>query len=337
MSYRVENTALYGKVVIIMSPELIAQLTTSPDVNRVDTPANMGPAGIIFQQSPFFSPPNTLYPAFTYTNSPEFYPRLCLMEEQMNTLNKNIKREHLETLVKMVKGGASDEDLLIYYGDIGGANLFFGGQETYVHGAPKVSKQFLGECMKMPLVQHMTRPNFLFKPEMEEAHESLLNRAGGDILKLHNPIASTVLCPMIIKRVIMEPNTPVNDIITQESPLQFTLRITNKQTNLGILPESVPPMTLVYFTNGKAAKETKNTAFTFGHGTIGNNARLCPYRKFFIPFLQILRQYERSTVGVRKQMELDPHDHQGIMSRHDMPNPCDTSPQFVGRCPYGGC
>ena len=327
MSYRLEDTALYGKVITILSPELITQLTNSPDLDRVDNPAHMGPAGLVFQQSPFFAPPNNLYPAFIRPDSSEFYPRLCLMEEQINTLNQTMQRDpkfskYFNQLINMVKNGSSDEDLLTFWAHIGGANLFLGGEENYVQGSPQVDKQFLSEAMKMPLVQHMTRPNFLFKPEMGEAHKALLNRARGDILALHNPIAATVLCPMILKRIIMEPNTPVNDIITQESPLQFTLRITNKQTNLGILSQSVPPMTLVYFANGKAAKETKNTTFTFGHGVVGNNARLCPYRKYFIQFLQRLRHYERLTAGEKKPLESDPHDQQGIMSRHDIPNPC---------------
>ena len=73
--------------------------------------------------------------------------------------------------------------------------------------------------------------------------------------------------------------------MTDNAPLQVSLRLTNKSTDLGgLLPMHVPKGTIVFYDIRYAARKTGDSRFVFGHGVTGTNARQCPFRKFIIPF-----------------------------------------------------
>lgn len=223
-----------------------------------------------------------------------FLGQLHLMQDQMLQINDKLTHENLRKIISLVKSGASDDVLLTYFATLA-ANTF---------GGFTVTPEFLTNARKLPLVPDMLISQNLFNTDDDvKAHEYVSEKAHGDILRHHNPVAATVLNTDLIRKTVNQTDKSVNDIITEMAPLQVSLRITNKETNIcGLLNQTVPKDTVVLYDIRTASQISHSTLFTFGHGIVGKSARPCPFRKFIIPFLEKLR------AEVNGSLETDPYD-----------------------------
>ena len=256
----IEDSVLFGKVVTFLDPDQIRVVNGCPDLNRLDDPNRLGAATQLFQNSAFLSNAEN-YPAFISDDERDafFTERLDLMEKQIAELVKDLTKEEVKEIIRLVKNEASDDELLTTFARFGGGNKF---AQTF-----KVGPEHLALGRAMPLVNGMLIPGNIFTPKAAiEAHKEVNITASGNGLRVHNPIASTLLCTDLIRRTVLEPDVSVNTIITDVSPLQETLRLTVRETDLcGFLPSKVPANTIVLLFVGVAAKESRNSTFTFGH------------------------------------------------------------------------
>jgi hypothetical protein len=260
---------------IIDDVELTKKWLNSPELERLDDARKLGSKVCPYFEASALSGENGKH--FPLVNEPDEYIISGIVDEIRLTLSEITEKDY-QKISDLVRQGVSNDELLVEFAKISG-NKF---------GRCIIDKDFLTDARKLPSLGEMfncTNP----LEEIVSAKQRIVEKVGNDYIKIHNAIASTLLCPILIRKTLLEPNKSIEQIVYENAPLKHSLRVVKNQVIIG--GKVLPKNSVVLFNVALCAKTTQDTRFVFGQG---NNVRHCPFSLFMFPFLTTLRLNEAS-------------------------------------------
>ena len=251
----------------INDPELTLKWINSSNLERLEDESKLGKALPLFRDSSLCSKNGKHFP---FMNEPDKYIISAIEDEIALTLSEISDKEY-KKIIQLVRKNVDDDELLIEFAKISG-NKF---------GRCEIDRKFLIAARKLPSLLDIVSLN---GGDTTLAKQQITEYIGDDYIKIHNAIASTLLCPELIRKTILEPQKSIQTIITENAPLKYSLRVVKNE--VVIRNKLLPKDTLILFNIDACAKVTGDTRFVFGNGS---DIRRCPFGLFIEKFLEKLR------------------------------------------------